>query len=168
MEEKAMQAFVELMNWPAFMVATLVPMILGFIWYNPKTPMGATWIRETQMTDEKIKGANMPLIFGLSILFSFIMNFFIVSHEVIHQYGAYSLLEKNPEEAYRILTEYKNSFRTFPHGMLHGTILGLGFVLPLFATNGMFERRSWKLIWVNVAYWTISLMIMGGILCAWQ
>ena len=168
MEEKAMQAFMELMNWPAFAVATLVPMIIGFIWYNPKTPMGAIWMKETEMTDEKMKGSNMPLIFGLSILFSFIMNFFIVSHEVIHQYGAFSLLNENPEEAYRILTEYKDAFRTFPHGVLHGAFLGLCFVLPLFATNGMFERKSWKLIWVNVAYWTISLMIMGGILCAWQ
>lgn len=168
MEEKAMQVFIELMNWPAFIVATLVPMVLGFIWYNPKTPMGAIWMRETGMTDEKMKGANMPLIFGLSILFSFIMNFFIVSHEVIHQYGAFSLLAENPEEAYRVLTEYKDAFRTFPHGMLHGALLGLCFVLPLFATNGMFERKSWKLIWVNVAYWTISLIIMGGILCAWQ
>ena len=83
MEEQAAQAFMELMNWPAFLVATLVPMVLGFIWYNPKTPMGALWMKETGMTDEKMKGANMPLIFGLSIIFSFLMNFFIVSHEVI-------------------------------------------------------------------------------------
>jgi hypothetical protein len=41
MEEQAQEAFMELMNWPAFAVATLVPMIIGFIWYNPKIPMGA-------------------------------------------------------------------------------------------------------------------------------
>jgi len=168
MEEQAMAAFMELMNWPAFLVATLVPMVLGFLWYNPKTPTGAIWMRETNMTDEKMKGANMPVIFGLSLLFSFLMNFFIVSHEVIHQYGAYSLLIDHPEEAFRILTEYKNEYRTFPHGMLHGAFLGLFFVLPIFATNGMFERKSWKLIWVNVLYWTLCLVIMGGILCAWQ
>ncbi len=167
MEEQAAQAFMELMNWPAFIVATLVPMIMGFIWYNPKTPTGAAWIKETQITEEKMKGANMPVIFGLSLLFSFLMNFFIVSHEVIHQYGAFSLTVNNPEESYRLLTDYKHEFRTFSHGMLHGALLGLFFVLPLFATNGMFERKSWKLIWVNVGYWTISLMIMGGILSAW-
>jgi len=41
-------------------------------------------------------------------------------------------------------------------------------VLPIMATNGMFERSSWKLIWVNVSYWVITLSIMGGIICAWQ
>ena len=168
MEEQATKVFMELFNWPAFIVATLVPMILGFIWYNPKTPTGAIWMKETGMTDEKMKGSNMGVIFGLSILFSFLMNFFIVSHEVIHQYGTYSLLKDTPEEAFRILTEYKNVYRTFGHGMMHGGFLGLFFVLPLFATNGMFERKSWKFIWVNVIYWTIALMIMGGILCAWQ
>jgi|GEM_PF-6557791 len=46
MEEQVKQVFMELMNWPAFAVATLVPLLLGFIWYNPKTPMGGilcTW-----------------------------------------------------------------------------------------------------------------------------
>ncbi len=168
MEEKMMETFMELMNWPAYAVATLIPMIIGFIWYNPKTPMGAIWMKETGMTDEKMKSSNMGLIFGLSILFSFLMNFFIISHEVIHQFGAFSLVNENPAEAIRLLTEYKDAYRTFPHGVLHGAFLGLFFVLPLFATNGMFERKSWKLIWINVAYWTVSIMIMGGILCAWQ
>lgn len=168
MEEQLMEAFMGLMNWPAFLVAALIPMIIGFIWYNPKTPMGAIWMKETGMTDEKMKGSNMPLIFGLSLFFSFLMAFFIVSHEVIHQYGTFSLTKDNPAEALRLLTEYKDTYRTFPHGVFHGAILGIAFVLPLFATNGMFERKSWKLIWVNVAYWTVSLMLMGGILCAWQ
>jgi hypothetical protein len=125
-------------------------------------------MKETGMTDEKMKGSNMAMIFGLSIVFSFLMNFFIVSHEVIHQYWVFCLLNNHPEEALRMLTEYKDEFRTFPHGMLHGAFLGLAFVLPLLATNGMFERKSWKLIWVNVSYWTISPVIMGCILCAWQ
>lgn len=168
MEEQLNNAFMELMNWPAFLVASLVPMILGMIWYSPKTPMGAIWMKETGMTDEKMKGSNMPLIMGLSIFFCFLMNFFIISHEVIHQYGAFSLLKDTPEEAVRILTEYKGVYRTFGHGALHGAFLGIAFVLPLFGMNGMFNRKSWKLIWVDVSYWTISIMIMGGILCAWQ
>lgn len=168
MEEQAMAKFMELWNWPAFAIATLIPLIIGFVWYNPKTPMGALWMKEVGMTTERMKGSNMPLIFGLSILFSFLMNFFVVSHEVIHQYGAASTLMNHPEEMLRVLTDYQNEFRTFGHGVLHGAFLGIFFVLPLFAINGMFERRSWKLIGINVAYWTLSLMLMGGVLCAWQ
>ena len=159
--------FQQISIW-ALLVSTLIPMILGFVWYNPKTPMGATWMRETGMTEEKMKGSNMGLIFGLSLLFSFMLCFFIVANAAVHQLGANSLLLKHPDVASGILATYAGEFRTFPHGMVHGFFLGIGFVLPVMATNGMFERKSWKLIWVNVGYWTICLMLMGGVISAWH
>ncbi len=155
------------MNWPAMIVASFVPMVIGFIWYNPKTPMGAIWVKETGITDEKMKNSNMAVIMGLSIFFCLVMTIMIVSHEVVHQWGAFSLLNKHPEEAQKILTTYADEFRTFGHGALHGTFLGICLIFPVFATNGMFELRSWKLILINSAYWTISLAIMGGIISAW-
>ncbi|MBP6455763.1 MAG: DUF1761 domain-containing protein [Chitinophagaceae bacterium] len=168
MNEQMNQLMAQLMNWPAFLVATLIPTIIGFLWYNPSTPTGKIWVAETNISEEKMKSMNMVLTLGISLVLCFLMNMFIVSHEVIHQWGAFSLLNEHPEEATRILTTYNNEFRTFGHGALHGTFLGLFLVLPIFATNGMFERKSWKLIWVNVIYWTICLAIMGGILCAWK
>ncbi len=160
-------------NIIAVLVAALVPMALGFIWYNPKTPMGATWMRETDMTEEKMKGSNMAVIFGLSLLFAFMLAFSL-GGVVIHQVAVGSLMFGETEGSEimnagnSFLELVGGNFRTFGHGALHGTVMGVFVVLPLFATNAMFERKSWKLTWVNVIYWTISLAIMGGIICAWQ
>lgn len=32
----------------------------------------------------------------------------------------------------------------------------------------MFERKSWKFIFINSGYWIVNLTIMGGIICAWM
>jgi len=60
-------------NFMAVLVAALVPMIMGFIWYNPKV-FGTLWSKEAGVTEEMQKTANMPLIFGLAFLFSLILS----------------------------------------------------------------------------------------------
>ena len=60
-------------NWYIIFIAALIPMIMGFIWYNPKT-LGAAWMKAADMTEEKMKGANMAVIFGLSFVFSFLIS----------------------------------------------------------------------------------------------
>jgi hypothetical protein len=44
-------------------------------------------------------------------------------------------------------------------------MIGLLIVLPIMGTNALFERKSFKYVLINVGYWTISLALMGGILC---
>ena len=52
---------------PAILLAsTIIPMIVGAIWYNEKT-FGTIWMQETGMTREKAKEANMLKTFGLAI-----------------------------------------------------------------------------------------------------
>ena len=70
-------------NFPIVLLAALVPMIIGFIWYNPKVFVKA-WMEASGMTDEKVKGGNMALIFGLSFVFAVLLAFemqFIVIHQ---------------------------------------------------------------------------------------
>ena len=164
------------MNWIVILLTALVPMIMGFIWYNPKT-LGTAWMQAAGVTEEKMKGANMGLIFGLSFLFS-LMLAMAVNVMVIHQNHLYSILMNEPgfgdpnSEIGMYITsfmeKYGNNFRTFKHGALHGFLGGLFFAFPILATNAMFERKSWKYIWINTGYWTITLTLMGGILCAYN
>jgi len=154
-------------------IAALIPMIMGFIWYNPKV-MGKAWMEATGLTDEKMKGANMGLVFGLSYVFSCLLAFAMVTL-TIHQMGFQSILMNEPgfgvegSDMYiffhDFLSKYGNNFRTFKHGALHGTIGGLIIAFPIIATNGMFERKSWKYIWINTGYWVITMMLMGGFVC---
>lgn len=162
-------------NFIAIVVAAFVPMILGFIWYNPKV-LGTAWMKAAGLNEESVKGANMALVFGLSLLFSFMLAFFM-QPMVIHQFGFFSLLENQPgmhenpvtnPDYLSIMAKYGNNFRTFKHGAFHGTLIGLFFALPLIATNALFERRGFKYILINVGYWTISFAIMGAILSGWM
>ena len=63
------------------------------------------------------------------------------------------------------MATYGDRFRTFGHGALHGTMIGLFVVLPVMGTNALFERKSLKYVAINVGYWIVTLAIMGGILC---
>ena len=60
-----------------------------------------------------------------------------------------------------------DKFRTFKHGALHGSMVGIFIALPILVTNGLFETKSWKYGLINAFYWIITLGIMGGILCQW-
>lgn len=157
-------------NFLAVIVASLVTLLVGFVWYNPKV-FGTIWMQETGMTEEKAKQSNMLKVFGLTIFFSFMMAF-IMPALTIHQMGALgmvggdSTLAKPSYAAF--LADYGDAFRTFKHGALHGFMSGLFLALPMVAINGLFERKSWKYILINAGYWIISMMIMGAIICGWK
>lgn len=158
------------MNFLIFFAAALVPMLTGFIWYNPKV-MGTVWMNASGMTEEKMKGANMGLIFGLSYVLSLLLAFGL-SGIVIHQFGVFSLVGGDAElfssgTAAAFMGEYGENFRTFKHGVLHGVIAGFAIALPILGTNALFERKGFKYIAVNVSYWIITMGIMGGVLCQW-
>ncbi len=153
-------------------VAAIIPLIIGFLWYGPMLFKNA-WMKEVGFNDDSMKGANMALIFGLSYVLSFLLAF-ILQTVVIHQFGVSSSLMKSGESALSgvdlayfqdFMTTYGDRFRTFGHGALHGAMVGLFIALPIMGTNAMFERKSFKYVLINVGYWTITLALMGGILC---
>lgn len=159
-----------MINFYALIVAALSTLVVGFIWYNPKV-FGGIWMRETGMTEEKAKNSNMLKIFGMTIVYAFLIAF-VLQFMVIHQSGAYGMVGGDPTLAKpsfnAFMTDYGTAFRTFKHGMLHGFMAGLFFALPVVGTNSLFEQKSWKYVLVTGGYWIICCMIMGGIICAWQ
>ncbi len=154
----------------ALLVAALIPILIGFVWYNPKT-FGNAWMRESGVTEESLKTGNMPVIFIVSFILSFLLSFFI-QFVTIHQTGALGMVGGDLTKALpsytAFMADYGNAFRTFKHGALHGTMTGILLVLPVIAVNGLFERKSWKYILINAGFWTVCLAIMGGIVCGWR
>ena len=159
-------------NFYAILAATLVSLVVGFVWYNPKV-FGTIWMQETGMTDEKAQKGNMLKIFGLTIVYSFLISF-MLSGMVIHQFGAMGMIGGDPSKIdpassyFAFMTEYGNAFRSFQHGALHGFLTGLLFVLPITAINSLFEHKSWKYILVTGGFWVVTLTIMGAIICGWK
>lgn len=156
-------------NWIAMIGAALVTLPIGFIWYSPKV-FGTVWMRESGMTEEKAKGSNMVKVFGLAIVFSFILAFFL-PQVAIHQVGALQLTGGDADAAlpsyHAFIADYATHFRTFKHGALHGSMLGFMVILPAMAINALFERKSAKYVLINAGYFIVCLALMGGIICQW-
>ena len=156
-------------------IAAIIPMIVGFLYYNPKT-MGNLWMKLSGMTEEKIKEGNMAVIYGLAYFLSFMMGIMLFTL-VVHQSDYYSLLitedgfgvEGTPlfNEMKDFMDRFGSNYRTFKHGALHGTIIGIFVALPILMTNGLFEGKKIKYGFVNAGYWTITIALMGGVLCQW-
>ncbi len=166
------------MNILAFIVAAFVPNLIGFIWYNPKV-LGNIWQKEVNLTfsPEDAAPKRMHKVMLISLVLCFLLAFSIYP-SVIHQSGVMSLFQKHaaPDfpKAEDITILYKGTeiawgglHRSFGHGMMHGFLLSLGTILAPFAITAMYEKRSFKYVMITYGYWAISMMIMGGILCAW-
>ena len=159
------------MNFLALLLSALSTLVVGFIWYNPKV-FGGIWMRESGMTEEKMKGANMIKIFGLSVLYAFFISF-LLQAIVIHQFSAFGMVGGDPEHVAlakpsfaAFMADYGDAFRTFQHGAFHGVFTGLFLVFPLIGTNALYERRSFKYVLVTSGFWIVCFGIMGGIICA--
>jgi hypothetical protein len=157
----------ELLNPVAMLIAAISALVVGFIWYNPKV-FGNAWMEAAGMTAEQVKGGNMAKIFGLALLFAFLLATALPGI-VIHQMGVFSLvggdasLAKPSYEA--LMVDYGDAFRTYRHGALHGVLTGIFIALPILGTNALFERKSAKYIFINAGYWIVTLGIMGAIIC---
>ncbi len=155
--------------WLVMGVSALVPLLLGFVWYNPKV-FGNAWLKAGGFDEAKMKeGFNMPLVFALTLVLGFFISV-ILSGICIHQMGAWSMMQAQwttggEQEFMGLMGKYGADFRTFKHGALHGTIAGIGLALPIVAVNAMFERKGFKYIAINAGFWILCFIIMSGIIC---
>jgi len=163
---------------PNFMIlpaVALIPLLVGFIWYNPKV-MGNAWMKETGMTEEKAQEGNMLVTFGAAYIFALFASFALLGM-VNHQMGIFQLFAG--QEGFGIAgSEVMKSYEsvmaivgdrhlTFRHGAFHGLLCGITIALPLLGTNALFEQKTWKYIFINVGYWSLTLALMGGVLGQW-
>ena len=108
-------------NWWMFLVAALIPMIVGSLWYG-KMLFGNKWMKLNGFTEESLQGGNMAVIFGLSYLFS-IMIAMTVSGLVIHQTAVFQMMMPDIAESGSaaqqqfndLMSQYGGNFRDFKH-----------------------------------------------------
>lgn len=141
-----------MVNFISIAVAALSSLLVGFIWYNPKT-FGNAWMKAVGLTEESAKNSNMALVFGVTYVVAFLLAFYI--YVTVNFGGAPGMEHGTP------------AYQTFKHGSFHGLILGLMVSMPVIVTNALFEQRNFKYMLINAGFWTICMALMGGIVCAW-
>ena len=132
-------------NWLSLIIGALIPMVMGFIWYH-KVVFGKAWMESVGMTEEKAKNANMLVVFGVSLVMAFILAFFFLN------------FNNSPGQ--------EGQYDTFKHGAFHGALIAVLVAMPVMVTNALFEQKSFKNMVINVAYWILTLALVGGVVDA--
>jgi surface polysaccharide O-acyltransferase-like enzyme len=132
-------------NYVAVLVAAILNMAIGALWYSPSV-FGRGWMALTGLAPEDVQKrmAAARRAYSLTFVASFVM--------------AYALA--------RIL--WYARVETPGGGVAIGLLAWLGFVATTHATNYLFEGRPFRLYSINTGYHLVSLVIMGALLAAWR
>jgi hypothetical protein len=130
------------LNWLAIAAATLAFFAVGALWYSPVT-FGNIWMKETKVTKEDARKANMVKVMGLTLLFTFIMAVNL------------ALFLNSPEIG-------------ASEGAMYGFFTGFGWVAMSIFVTGQFEFRSFRYMILHAGYNVVGFTLMGLILGAWK
>lgn len=132
-------------NLVAVLVAAIVNMVLGFLWYGPL--FGKIWMKAmgyTQKDAEKMKKeGNMGKIYGLAFIGGLVMAYVLAAF--IGLIGA----------------------NTAAAGAQVGFWAWLGFIVTKSFTDVLFEGKNWTAYYLSMGYQLVSLLAMGAILASW-
>ncbi len=141
-----------MINWWAVIVAAVVSMVIGSIWFGPL--FGKKWMEVMGMQnvseEEKKKmmkstGMLYAVQFILSLLTLYILAHYIAGWQP--KPGAWG-------------------------GIINALWIWLGFIMPTLAGNAMWSGKSkklaWNMFWINTGYNFILYIVFGAILGGWQ
>lgn len=133
------------LNHLAVVVAAVIHMALGMLWYSPAL-FGKAWIKLVGMTDKEMKeakkkgmGKTMVVAFVASLVLMYVLAAFV---DLV-------------------------SSTTFALGAQTGAWAWLGFIATVMLNSVLWEKKPVKLYLINVSYYLVSLVVMGGLLAAW-
>ena len=160
------------MNFLILALASLIPVVLHYIWYNPKL-LGNAWKKTKNGAEQEKMASNDFLQFVVGLVLSYMLAI-SMSMMVIHQYALDSIVMgpelQDPASETSIwlkeaLAKYGKNYRTFKHGAFHGALTALFFLLPVLGMTALFERKSFRQVAIQVGFWIVALSLMGGIIC---
>ncbi len=133
-----------IINYVAVIVAAIVSMGIGFLWYGPL--FGKAWIKLSGMSMkdmEKKKKKGMTKTYVIAFIGTLVMAY-VLAHFV----------------------DYVGA-TTLSAGAELGSWLWIGFFAPTLLGIVLWEGKSWKLYLLNVGHYLVTLVVMGAILAVW-
>lgn len=134
-------------NWLAVVVAALVNMIIGSVWYSPAL-FANTWSKLVgRKIDDMRKGAGSA--YAITTVGALVQSY-ILAHFVA--YAAY----------------FYPTYSDVSVGLLTGAWIWLGFVAIPQGVNTLFAGDRKKLWAINTGYFLVVLLVNGVILSVWK
>jgi hypothetical protein len=125
-------------NWLAVIVAAVVGIIVGFVWYAPQV-FGRRWAAASGIELPQ-PGQAQPMTY-LGAVVTALLTAYVLA-VLIRGLGAATLAD----------------------GAIVGAVIWLGFVAPWLGSGVFFERRSTEWWAINAGQAIVSLVIMGAII----
>ena len=119
----------------AILVAAVSGFLVGGLWYGPL--FGKAWQAARGLSDDAMKNANMPMIFGLTFVLN-LFSAFILDH-TLSTYGTPGL----------------------NLSVMISSGVALGFIVPAIGVNYLFSRQSLRLFMIDAGYWLVIYSVMG-------
>lgn len=134
-------------NYLAVLVAVIANIILGWLWYGPF--FGRTWAGIIGMdVNQKPARSEMTKSMVFMIISSFLMAW-VLDHALI--FG----------------NKYLGTSGVGA-GLMGAFFNWLGFIVPVTLGPVLWEKKPWKLWFINAGYYLVALCIMGIILSLWM
>lgn len=118
----------------AILIATVVSVILGFIWYHPRV-FGTVWMRLAGLSPERVAAKNRMPLYAIGGFVAALVMAFVLDMQL---FG-----ETDPVLA-----------------LLRSFWLWLGFIAPVALGSVLWEGRSLRLYLINAGYWFTSVILM--------
>jgi hypothetical protein len=125
-----------IINWPAVGVGALAFFLVGALWYG--VLFGKAWQREAGLTDERLRGSRMPLLFGLCFVLELVIAW-MLAH----------LIARTSPAPYVVMM--------FAFGF------GAFLMTPAIGINYLYQRKSFKLFAIDAGHLIVGMVAMGGV-----
>jgi hypothetical protein len=129
-------------NYLAVVLAAVVTLVIGFIWYSPRV-FGTRWMAYLGTTQAQL-GNPGPTGMAVGIVASLI-NAWVLAVLSLNLGG-----------------------KTLTDGIMLGVLAWLGFMATITAAQISFEKKPWGLWVLNNAHNLLVQVIMGAIVTAWR
>lgn len=128
-------------NYLAILVAAVAAMLVGGFWYSPVL-FGKPWMREMGKNPDDMKGIAFPLKemaiqFIASLVLAFVLALFIYRQATVGEAVTLALW------------------------------IWVGFYVTLQLNSVLWEGRSWKLYFINIAQSLVTLVLMAVVIGLW-
>lgn len=128
------------LNWVAIVIAAIVPVVLGALWYS-NALFARPWMRAVDRTEDELTGAKLGYVLSAigALLMSYAMARIVRWAEVDDLWN----------------------------GALVGLLVWVGFVATVLAVTTYFGGRPARLWFINAGYQLVALVLVGAIHGVW-